>query len=59
MSTEQYQLHLPERPTCDIIRERLADYVERFNCEVDPGQRVFLHLEILELREALQVEGGQ
>lgn len=59
MSADQYQLFLPERPTDDIIRERLADFVERFNAEVDPGQRVFLHLEILELRKLLRVEGGR
>jgi len=56
VSTDQFQLFLPDRPTDDILRERLAEYVERFNAEVDPAQRVFLHLEIQSLRRLLRVE---
>lgn len=58
MNSDQFELVIPPRPTDDILRERLAEFVERFNCEVDPAQRVFLHTEISELRRILKVSKG-
>lgn len=54
MST-QAELFLPQRPTDEILRERLADAVERANATTDSAERVELHGEIQRLRRVLSL----
>lgn len=51
-----YEFSLPPRPADDVIRERLAILVDRFNRpNTDATERVELHAEIQRLRRLLGV----
>jgi len=57
MSAHQYSLPIADHRTDDALRDHLADLIEQLNSETDPAQRVFLHVEIQDLRHALRAEG--
>lgn len=53
MTDSQLELSMPPKRTNDVLSERLADLVERFNATTDPAERVDLHREIKKLRAIL------
>ena len=54
-----FELSLPARPADDVIRERLAVLVDRFNRpNGDAAERVELHAEIVRLRRLLGAKEG-
>ncbi len=53
----QLDLHLPPRPTDEILRERLAAAVEELNAATDARERVDLHAEVTRYRRILREEG--
>jgi hypothetical protein len=48
----QLEIHLPPRPTDDVLREKLADLVEQSNATTGE-ERATLHREIVRLRGIL------
>jgi hypothetical protein len=58
--SDQIGLFLPERPTDDILRDRLADLVERLNDPLaTPEDRIVWHGEVTKLRRILGMECGR
>ncbi len=55
----QLDLHLPPRPTDEILRERLAEAVEAANACTDPAERVTLQNEITRYRRLLGQDGAK
>jgi hypothetical protein len=54
-SVLQLGIFLPERPTNEIIEDRLTDYVSEANEPlITPERRVELHAEIVRLRAVLK-----
>lgn len=51
----QFSLPLIQRGANEILSERLAIAVERFNTSTDPDERVALHAEIARLRRNLGI----